>query len=146
MSTVIDLFNYEANSSYIRVRPALPQLSNILERPSERLKAGQSPVWQSDKHSQYHIGECQRTVKSIRIGQSMSHKFNFLDNSFAENFLGHLKQEIVRLQQVTILNYFKCEHAKYIHRFNRERIQLSLKVLSPVDHWAQPFARNYTYF
>jgi len=139
-SPVLDLFNGEVMSYDIRSSPALPLINTMLERATQRLKPGQSPILHSDQGWQYRHHSYQRSLKTNGITQSMSRKGNCLDNAVAENFFGHFKEEFVRPGQFTSLSHFKSELAKYIHWFNHERIQLKLKGLSPVEYRTQSLA------
>jgi putative transposase len=139
-SLVIDLFNGEVISYDIRHSPALPLVSTMLERAIEKLKPGQSPILHSDQGWQCRHHAYQHSLKTNGITQSMSRKGNCLDNAVAENFFGHFKEEFLRQVQFTSLNHFKVELAKYIHWFNRERIKLRLKGLSPVEYRTQSLA------
>ena len=52
------------------------------------------------------------------IKQSMSRKGNCYDNSVMENFFGHLKSELLYLQEFDSLEHFKAELIDYIDYYN----------------------------
>lgn len=139
-SPVLDLFNGEVLSYQIHSSPALPLVTNMLDKAIKGLAEGQSPVLHSDQGWQYRHWQYQRILKQHGITQSMSRKGNCLDNAKAENFFGHFKEEFLRTRQFQSLAQFRIELAEYIHWFNHDRIQLKLKGLSPVDYRTQSLA------
>lgn len=70
----------------------------------------------------------------------MSRKGNCLDNAAMESFFGTLKSECFRLGRFTCVDQLRDELDRYIHYYNRERIKLKLKGLSPVQYRTQPQA------
>ncbi len=71
------------------------------------------------------------------IRQSMNRKGNCYDNAVMENFFGHLKSELLYLQEFESLDHFKQELADYIDYYNNRRIKASRKGLPPVLHKQQ---------
>ena len=61
------------------------------------------------------------------IKQSMSRKGNYYDNSVMENFFGHLKSELLYLQEFDSVEHFKTELVDYIDYYNNRRIKARLK-------------------
>ena len=59
----------------------------------------------------------------------MSRKATCMDNAVAENFFGHLKEEMFHHDTFT--------SADYIRWRNTERISIKRKGLSPGQYWAQ---------
>ena len=76
-------------------------------------------------------------LKDKGIEQSMSRKGNCLDNAVMENFFGHLKSELLYLQEFESLEHFKQELIEYIDYYNNRRIKARLKGLPPVLHRQQ---------
>ena len=71
------------------------------------------------------------------IKQSMSRKGNCYDNSVMENFFGHLKSELLYLQEFESMEHFKQELIEYIDYYNNRRIKARLKGLPPALHRQQ---------
>ncbi|MDR1056393.1 MAG: IS3 family transposase [Prevotellaceae bacterium] len=67
----------------------------------------------------------------------MSRKGNYLYNAFIENFLGHLKSELLYLQKFNLIEYFRKELEDSIDYYNNKRIKLKLNGLSPIPYRTQ---------
>ena len=71
------------------------------------------------------------------VKQSMSRNRNCYDNSVMENFFGHLKSELLYLQEFDSVEHFKEELIDYIDYYNNRRIKARLKGLPPALHRQQ---------
>ena len=71
------------------------------------------------------------------ITQSMSRKGNCYDNAAMESFFGHLKSELLYLQEFESVDHFKRELIRYIDYYNNRRIKARLKGLPPALHRQQ---------
>ena len=71
------------------------------------------------------------------VKQSMSRKGNCYDNSVMENFFGHLKSELIYLQEFESMEHFRQELIEYLDYYNNRRIKASLKGLPPALHRQQ---------
>ena len=71
------------------------------------------------------------------IKQSMSRKGNCYDNAVMENFFGHLKSELLYLQEFESMGHFKQELIEYIDYYNNRRIKAKLRGLPPALHRQQ---------
>ena len=69
--------------------------------------------------------------------QSMSRKGNCYDNSVMETFFGHLKSELLYLQEFESMEHFKQELIEYIDYYNNKHIKARLKGLPPALHRQQ---------
>ena len=67
----------------------------------------------------------------------MSHKGNCYDNAVMENFFGHLKSELLYLQEFESMEHFEQELIEYIDYYNNKRIKARLKGLPPALHRQQ---------
>ena len=76
-------------------------------------------------------------LKNNNIVQSMSRKGNCLDNSMMENFFGLMKNELLYVNDFDSVDSFKTELRKYILWYNKKRIKLRLKGMSPAQYRAQ---------
>lgn len=71
------------------------------------------------------------------IRQSMSHKWQLLRQCRDGEFFGRLKSELLYLQELKSLGYFKVELIQYIDYYNNRRIKASRKGLLPALHRQQ---------
>ena len=108
-----------------------------MDKAVAKLKLGDAPILHSDQGWQYQMKDYQRLLQELRITQSMSRKGNCLDNAVMENFFGHLKSELLYLQEFENMEQFIKELEEYIHYYNNERIKCKLKGLSPVQYRIQ---------
>lgn len=76
-------------------------------------------------------------LKNNNIVQSMSRKGNCLDNSMMENFFGLMKNELLYVNDFDSVDSFETELRKYILWYNKKRIKLRLKGMSPAQYRAQ---------
>lgn len=76
-------------------------------------------------------------LKNNNILQSMSRKGNCLDNSMMENFFGLMKNELLYVNDFDSVDSFETELRKYILWYNKKRIKLRLKGMSPAQYRAQ---------
>ncbi len=70
----------------------------------------------------------------------MSRKATCLDNAVAENFFGHLKEELFHHDTFDSVHELTTAIENYIHWYNTERISTKLKGLSPVQYRTQALA------
>lgn len=137
LSPILDLFNGEIMSYQIAKRPLFKMVTDMLDKALERLKDGDTPILHSDQGWQYQMKEYQKLLQTHKITQSMSRKGNCYDNSVMENFFGHLKSELLYLQEFDSMEHFIEELEEYIYYYNNERIKCKLKGLSPVHYRIQ---------
>jgi len=70
----------------------------------------------------------------------MFRKGSCWDNAPIESFYSHFKSELIYLLKEEILiEVLKGEIDKYMEFYNKERIQLKLKGLSPIEYRKQAF-------
>ena len=79
----------------------------------------------------------QKMLKNNNIVQSMSRKGNCLDNSMMENFFGLMKNELLYVNDFDSVDSFETELRKYILWYNKKRIKLRLKGMSPAQYRTQ---------
>ena len=79
----------------------------------------------------------QRMLREKGIRQSMSRKGNCLDNAVMENFFGHLKSELLYLEEFEDMETLKEALEEYIAYYNNCRIKMKLNGLSPVQYRIQ---------
>ncbi len=136
LSPILDMYNNEIISYSISTSPNFNQTREMLNGLIHKLPANVQPILHSDQGWQYQIKEYQRMLKENNIIQSMSRKYNCLDNSVMENFFGRLKTEMFYGEKFESVNTFIDKLKEYIYYYNNERIILKLK-MSPVKYRTQ---------
>jgi len=139
LSPILDLFNGEIISYSLTERPTFKDVMSMLEEAYQRIDQPSGLMLHSDQGWQYQMKAYQISLKQHGIIQSMSRKANCLDNAVMENFFGHVKSELLYLQDFKSLEHFRSELIDYIHYYNHKRIKVKLKGLSPVDYRLQSF-------
>jgi len=137
LSPILDLYNGEIVSYQIEKRPVFQLVTDMLEKAFDKLEANDRPILHSDQGWQYRMERYQQLLKNNNITQSMSRKGNCFDNSVMENFFGHLKSELLYLQNFDSMEHFIQELEQYIDYYNNHRIKEKLKGLSPVQYRIQ---------
>ena len=134
-SPILDLYNGEIISYNLNRSPSFAQTVDMLNGAFERIPDNTNLILHSDQGWQY-----QKMLALKGIRQSMSRKANCLDNAVMENFFGHLKSELLYLQNFVNIDQFIFELHDYIFYYNHLRIKDKLKGLSPVNFRTQAFS------
>lgn len=134
LSTIIDLFNREIVAYEIDTHMHYRIVKNTLMKALPRLKDNHNLILHSDQGWHYTIEAYIQKLKKNNITQSMSRRGNCLDNAVMENFFGHLKSELVRLQKFDSIYHFIDELHNYIYYYNNDRIKQKLGGMSPVEY------------
>jgi len=137
LAPVLDLYNGEIISYQIEKRPSLKLVTDMLKKAVRKLPTGTMLMLHSDQGWQYRHKAYQGILKDNRITQSMSRKGNCLDNAVMENFFGHLKAELLYLQDFNSVEQFVLLLKEYLHYYNHHRIRQKLNGLSPVQFRTQ---------
>ena len=90
-------------------------------------------IIQSDQWYHYTHPKYQKLLKDFWIIQSMSRRWNCLDNAPTESFFWHLKDEI-DISSCKNLNDLGLYIENYIHHYNYERPQWDRKKMTPVQY------------
>lgn len=90
-------------------------------------------IIQSDQWFHYTHPSYQQLLKDSWIIQSMSRKWNCLDNAPTESFFGHMKDEIDLLNIKSFLELEKYIE-NYIFYYNNKRPQWTRKKMTPVQY------------
>ena len=137
LSPIVDLYSQDIVSYSISQRPVLSMVTNMLDKALAELPDNINLLLHSDQGWQYQHKQYQRMLKAKGIRQSMSRKGNCLDNAVMENFFGHLKSELLYLQEFDSFEHFKAELAEYLEYYNNRRIKAKLNGLPPALHRQQ---------
>ena len=141
-SPLIDLFNGEIISYNISSRPNFAQTVDMLTKAFNKIPDNTNLILHSDQGWQYQMKKYQIMLSDKGVLQSMSRKGNCLDNAVIENFIGHVKSELLYLMEFTSLEHFKLELIDYLHYYNHNRIKSKLKGLSPVNFRTQALSAS----
>jgi putative transposase len=137
LSPVIDLFDRSVVAHSSALSPSLELTNGSLEKALATRSPDQTPLVHSDQGFQYQHPSWRRLLRSANATQSMSRKATCLDNAVAENFFGHLKEELFHHNSFASTDELTTAIDEYIHWWNTERISTKLKGLSPAQYRAQ---------
>ena len=136
-SPILDLYSGDIVTYTISDIPNLEMVTTMLEQAFRDLPDNTGLMLHSDQGWHYQHKQYRRMLAEKGIKQSMSRKGNCYDNSVMENFFGHLKSELLYLQEFESVDHFKQELIEYIDYYNNRRIKARLKGLPPALHRQQ---------
>lgn len=139
LSPILDMNNREIISYSISRSPSFNQTLEMLDKAFEQYDDLDGLIFHSDQGWQYQMSHYQKKLKEKGIIQSMSRKGNCLDNSLMENFFGIMKNEMFYGHEYEFESLEQLEKAmiEYIEYYNKERITIKLKGLSPYNYRQQ---------
>ena len=137
LSPILDLCSGDIVTYTISDSPNLLMVTTMLEQAFEKIPDKTNLLLHSDQGWHYRHKQYVQMLKDKGIRQSMSRKGNCYDNAVMENFFGHLKSELLYLQEFESLEHFKAELVEYIDYYNNRRIKAKLKGLPPAIHRQQ---------
>ena len=136
-SPILDLYSGDIVTYTISDSPNLEMVTTMLEQAFLNLPDNTGLLLHSDQGWHYQHKQYRRMLTEKGIKQSMSRKGNCYDNSVMENFFGHLKSELLYLQEFESMEHFKEELIEYVDYYNNRRIKTRLKGLPPALHRQQ---------
>ena len=137
LSPILDLYSGDIVTYTISDRPNLEMVTSMLEQAFQKLLCNTGLLLHSDQGWHYQHKQYRRMLAEKGIKQSMSRKGNCYDNAVMENFFGHIKSELLYLQEFESVDHFKQELIEYIDYYNNRRIKARLKGLPPALHRQQ---------
>lgn len=137
LSPILDLCSSDLVSYTVSERPVLGMVTSMPDKAFEQIPNATNLILHSDQGWQYQHRKYQKMLKDKGIQQSMSRKWNCLDNAIIENFFGLLKSELLYLQKFKSMEHFKAELIEYLDYYNNKRIKAKLKGLPPALHRRQ---------
>ena len=137
LSPILDLYSGDIVTYTISDSPNLLMVTTMLEQAFAKIPDNTKLLLHSDQGWHYRHKQYVQMLQDKGIQQSMSRKGNCYDNSVMENFFGHLKSELLYLQEFESMEHFKQELMEYIDYYNNRRIKARLKGLSPALHRQQ---------
>ena len=137
LSPILDLYSGDIVTYTLSDSPNLLMVTTMLEQAFTKIPNNTNLLLHSDQGWHYRHKQYVQMLKDKGIRQSMSRKGNCYDNSVMENFFGHLKSELLYLQEFESMEHFKSELIDYIDYYNNRRIKARLKGLPPALHRQQ---------
>ena len=137
LSPILDLCSGDIVTYTISDSPNLLMVTTMLEQAFQQIPDNTGLLLHSDQGWHYQHKQYRKMLEEKGIKQSMSRKGNCYDNSVMENFFGHLKSELLYLQEFDSVEHFKAELIDYIDYYNNRRIKARLKGLPPALHRQQ---------
>ena len=133
LSPILDMHNREIVSYNISRSPGYMQIADMLNKAFNKYDDLSNLIFHSDQGWQYQMYHYRKALKERGITQSMSRKGNCLDNSPMENFFGKMKNEMFYGHEYEFKTLDQLQKAmeEYIEYYNKERIQVKLKGLTP---------------
>ena len=137
LSPILDLCSGDIVTYTISDSPNLLMVTTMLEQAFQKIPDNTGLLLHSDQGWHYQHKQYRKMLEEKGVKQSMSRKGNCYDNSVMENFFGHLKSELLYLQEFDSVEHFKAELIDYIDYYNNRRIKARLKGLPPALHRRQ---------
>ena len=137
LSPIMDLCSGDIVTYTLSESPNLLMVTTMLEQALKVLPEKHELILHSDQGWHYQHKQYRQILKENGITQSMSRKGNCYDNAAMESFFGHLKSELLYLQEFESVDHFKRELIRYIDYYNNRRIKARLKGLPPALHRQQ---------
>ena len=137
LSPIMDLCSGDIVTYTLSESPNLLMVTTMLEQALKVLPEKHDLILHSDQGWHYQHKQYRQILKESGITQSMSRKGNCYDNAAMESFFGHLKCELLYLQEFESVDHFKRELIRYIDYYNNRRIKARLKGLPPALHRQQ---------
>ena len=137
LSPILDLYSGDIVTYTLSDSPNLLMVTTMLEQAFAKIPDDTKLLLHSDQGWHYRHKQYVRMLADKGVKQSMSRKGNCYDNSVMENFFGHLKSELLYLQEFESMEHFKQELIEYIDYYNNRRIKARLKGLPPALHRQQ---------
>ena len=123
LSPILDLYSGDIVTYTLSDSPNLLMVTTMLEQAFTKIPDNTKLLLHSDQGWHYRHKQYRQMLLKKGVVQSMSHKGNCLDNSVMENFFGHLKSELLYLQEFESMEHFKQELIEYIDYYNNRRIK-----------------------
>ena len=137
LSPILDLCSGDIVTYTLSDSPNLLMVTTMLEQAFAMIPDGTKLLLHSDQGWHYRHKQYVKMLADKGVKQSMSRKGNCYDNSVMENFFGHLKSELLYLQEFESMEHFMHELIDYIDYYNNKRIKARLKGLPPALHRQQ---------
>ena len=135
LAKVMDAYNREVIGWAVDKRMTKDLVIKAMERAIRKRRPSQSPIFHSDRGSQYASYAFRRLLTENHIRQSMSGKGNCYDNAMAESFFKTLKTELIYQNKYQKRQEAKQDIFEYIEVFyNRQRLHSALGYKTPIEY------------
>jgi transposase InsO family protein len=135
LAKVMDAYNREIIGWAVDKRMTKDLVIKAMDRAIRKRRPTQSPIFHSDRGSQYASYAFRRLLVNNHIRQSMSGKGNCYDNAMAESFFKTLKTELIYQNKYQSRQKAKQDIFEYIEVFyNRQRLHSALGYKTPVEY------------
>lgn len=135
-SPIIELFNGEIISYSLSLRQNFLQITEMLNNALKKIPKDTNLILHSDQGWLYQMRRYQSILKKNGILQSMSRRGNCLDNAIIENFFGTIKSEMFYTKKYRSIKELQKDIIEYVNYYNKDRIRLNLKGMSPMQYRA----------
>ena len=115
LSPIMDLCSGDIVTCTLSDSPNLLMVTTMVEQALKVLPKKHDLILHSDQGWHYRHKQYRKLLADNRIRRSMSRKGNCYDNAAMESFFGHLKSELLYLQEFESVDHFKRELIAYIH-------------------------------
>ncbi|KIL36996.1 transposase [Cohnella kolymensis] len=132
LSCVKDGSTKQILAHYLSTSLEVSLVERTLDILLERLDGNIHPdaILHSDQGMHYTHPKFRHRVKEAGFHQSMSRKGNCWDNASMQSFFGHMKDEL-QYKDCTTIEQLRARVDEYIHYYNSERYQWTLKKMTP---------------
>ena len=139
LSPILDMYNREIVAFNVSKTPNFIQTRDMLRKAFEKYDNLNGLILHSDQGWQYQMRYYRQELERRGIKQSMSRKGNCLDNSPMENFFAVIKNEMFYGHEYEFETLDQLESAirNYIEYYNKDRIMVKTKGLSPLSYRQQ---------
>ena len=137
LSVIMDLFNNEVIAYQTSTRNDNPLVLDTVKKALKKRKDVYHNILHSDRGCQYKSHDYRDLLSKRQLRCSMSRKGNCWDNACVESFFSHLKSEALYPYDIQNLEEAQKRIAQYIRFYNKERMQLKLNKLTPVEYRRQ---------
>jgi len=135
LAKAMDTYNREIIGWAVDKRMTKDLVIKAMERAIRKRRPSQSPIFHSDRGSQYASYAFRRLLVNNHIRQSMSRKGNCYDNAMAESFFKTLKTELIYQNKYQTRQEAQQDIFEYIEVFyNRQRLHSALGYKTPVEY------------
>lgn len=141
LSPILDMHDGSIVSYDISFHPDFSQIKRMIDRAFENNPDLEGLIFHSDQGWQYQMRSYRQWLSDKGIRQSFSRKGNCMDNSLMENFFGIMKNEMYYGYEYSTIEELKAAMEEYITYYNKERINLKRKGLSPLAYRQQSLSQ-----
>lgn len=135
LSVLLDIASGEVVEYYVSPRITMDLSLGLLSKivKSRGVHFLEDSLIHSDQGSHYTHPEYSKSLKEMKVTQSMSRRGNCLDNAPVESFFGHMKDEL-DLWKCRTLESLTEMIAEYIFEYNNCRFQWTKGKMAPVEY------------